>query len=97
MSKISNEQVKNVAVLSRLELSDAEVKKYQESLSDILGYIELLEKIDTTKTPPTSQVTGLVNVYRDDKIQNSPVTREQILKNTPESLDGYIKVKSVLK
>lgn len=96
MSEISKEQVEQIAVLARLELSDAEVEKYQTELSHILGYVDTIQKADVKDVEPTANVTGFKNVYRADEKNPSKLTREEILSNAPDKKDGYIKVKSVL-
>jgi aspartyl-tRNA(Asn)/glutamyl-tRNA(Gln) amidotransferase subunit C len=96
MSKISKEQVEQIAVLARLELSEAEEKKFQDELSHILDYVETIQKADVKDVEPTANVTGLKNVYREDKKIPSKLARDVILSNAPDKKDGYIKVKSVL-
>jgi aspartyl-tRNA(Asn)/glutamyl-tRNA(Gln) amidotransferase subunit C len=95
MSKISKEEVLKVAELARLELSEAEVEKFQKELSAILGYVDVLNKVDVSDVLATAQVTGLLNVYAEDK-KNTSFSRDELLKNAPDSRDGYYKVKPVL-
>jgi aspartyl-tRNA(Asn)/glutamyl-tRNA(Gln) amidotransferase subunit C len=64
---ITSEQVKHIAKLARLGITSDESEKYAAQLSDIFSYIELLNEIDTKSVEPTSQVTGLKNVMREDK------------------------------
>ena len=96
MTKVSTEDVQQIAALSRLELSKADVEKYQAELSSILDYVEQIEKVDTKNVEPTAQVTGLVDVVRADIKNPSTLTRDEIFSNTPDAQNGYIKVKSVL-
>lgn len=96
MSKITEQDVKQIAALARLELSEAELAKYQAELSGILDYVDQIEKVDTKNVEPTAQVTGLTDVVREDEKVPSTLTRDEILLNAPEKKDGYIKVKSVL-
>ena len=65
---IDEKQVKHIAQLSRLQLTDEEVKKYSVQLSDIFEYADQLSKVDTDGIEETSQVTGLKNVSQEDKI-----------------------------
>lgn len=90
--KLTKQQVQHVAKLARLGLTDAEVAKFQTQLSGILDYVEQLNEVNTDGVPPTAQVTGLLNVTREDKIldekladpaellncTNLPVERNQI-------------------
>jgi aspartyl-tRNA(Asn)/glutamyl-tRNA(Gln) amidotransferase subunit C len=96
MSEISKEQVEQIAILARLELSEAEEAKFQKELSNILEYVDTIQKADVTGVEPTQNVTGLMSVHRKDEKIPSKLTRDEILSNAPEKKDGYIKVKSVL-
>lgn len=96
MSKISESDVKQVAALARLELTEKDIAKYQKELSTILDYIDLIEKADTKNIEPTAQVTGLIDVVRKDEKIPSELSRDEIFENTPEKQSGYIKVKAVL-
>lgn len=96
MSKVSKEEVKQIAYLARLEMSDKEIEKYQKELSGILKYVDQISEVDTKNVEPTAQVTGLSDVWRVDEKHPSKLTRDEILANAPEKQDGYIKVKPVL-
>jgi len=89
--------VLDVAQLARIELSDAEEEKFAGQLSAVLENFELLNEVDTSNAEPTAQVTGLTNVFRDDKIQNvnDEKTRDEFLANVPEIENGAIKVPGV--
>jgi aspartyl-tRNA(Asn)/glutamyl-tRNA(Gln) amidotransferase subunit C len=70
--KLSKEEVLKIAELAKLELKPPEVEKFRGQLSDVLSYIGKLKELDTSKVKPTSQVTGLKNVFRkDSKIDSS--------------------------
>lgn len=96
MSKITVQDVEQIALLARLELTEKEKEKFKSELSAILSYIETIRKADTKNVKPTAQVTGLTDVTRIDEKIPSELTREEILSNTPDKKDGYIKVKPVL-
>lgn len=96
MSKVSAEEVKQISALARLELTEADIAKYQAELSGILDYVDQIEKVDTKNVGPTAQVTGLVDVVREDVKHPSELTRDEIFANTPNKKDGYIKVKAVM-
>jgi len=93
-SKLSKKEVEKIAKLARLELTDEEIKTYSEQLSDILGYVEQLQEVDTENVKITSQVTGLSNVLREDEVQGCD-NPEELVDMAPESKDGLIKVKAV--
>ncbi len=69
MAGITAAQVAHVAKLAKLNLSDAEIKKFQKQLAQVLDYVSELQKVDTTKIEPTSQTTGLINQTRADQIE----------------------------
>lgn len=96
MSKLSREDVLKLAALSKLRLSDNEIEKLRAELSEILNYVEILDKVDTTGLEPTYQVTGLKNVSRQDEIASYGYKTEDLLKNAPAVQDGQFKVKRVL-
>jgi len=96
MSKLSRDDVLKLAALSKLRLSNEEVERLREELSEILTYVETLDKVDITGMEPTYQVTGLKNVFRDDEAKNYGYQTEDLLKNAPATQDGQFKVKRVL-
>ena len=96
MSTITTDDVRHLAQLSNLQLADDEVENLRGDLENILGYIEQLGELDTTGVEPTYQVTGLENVWRDDEVQEAGVSREQLLKLSPEQADNSVKVPKVL-
>jgi aspartyl-tRNA(Asn)/glutamyl-tRNA(Gln) amidotransferase subunit C len=66
---LNSEQVQHIAKLARLGLGKDEGEKFAKQLSDILAYIEMLNEVKTDDVEPTSQVTGLTNVTREDKTE----------------------------
>ena len=95
--KLSNKDIKHIANLARLELSDKELDKYGSQLSAILGYIDQLQEVDTTGVEPTAQVTGLTNVFAKDEIETWDKTEQQAaLGQAPEIENNQVKVKRVL-
>ncbi len=87
--------VKHIAKLANLTLSEEEEKKFEKQLEETVDYIEGLSEVDTTGIEPTSQVTGLENVTRDDEISPS-LSQEDALKNAKSTYNGYFKVKGIL-
>jgi aspartyl-tRNA(Asn)/glutamyl-tRNA(Gln) amidotransferase subunit C len=96
MAKLTRDDVLKLAALSKLRLSDDEIEKMRAELSEILNYVEVLDRVDTTGLEPTYQVSGLKNVYREDKTKDYGYTPGDLLKNAPEIQDGQFKVKRVL-
>ncbi|RLC62098.1 MAG: Asp-tRNA(Asn)/Glu-tRNA(Gln) amidotransferase GatCAB subunit C [Chloroflexota bacterium] len=93
--KLSREEVEHIAELAKVGLTDEEKTLFQEQLSAILEYAEMLQEIDTTTIPPTATVLPLRNVMRPDEVRPS-LPREDVLANAPQSEDGYFRVKAIL-
>lgn len=96
MSTITTDDVRHLAQLSKLQLSDSEITDLQVDLANILGYINKLSELNTDGVEPTYQVTGLENVWRDDEIVEQNVTREDLLDLAPETVGNSVKVPQVL-
>ncbi len=96
MAQISKQEIEHVARLARIGLSEKEVNSLTTQTSSILDFVETIQTTDTEDIEPTNQVTGLSDVWREDKVQNCQLTREQLLANAPEQENGYIKVPKVL-
>ncbi|MGB9711338.1 MAG: Asp-tRNA(Asn)/Glu-tRNA(Gln) amidotransferase subunit GatC [Thermodesulfovibrio sp.] len=93
--KISKQEVKHIAMLSRLELDEKEIELYQDQLSRILEYVEKLNEIDTTNIEPTSYVIELNNVFREDVVKES-LPRQEALKNAPQATEKFFKVPKII-
>lgn len=85
-----------MAQLARLALTDEEVDEFGRELSEILQYVEQLQSVDISGLEPTHQVTGLVNVMRDDEEKNYGYAVDDLLKNVPVAQDRQIKVKRMI-
>ena len=95
MTKITNEEVKKVAHLARLELNDNEISNHAEQLEKILEYIEQLESIDTDDTPCTTRAIEVTNVFRKDEKKSSDCN-EELLELGPSREDQYFKVPKII-
>jgi len=93
--KLSREEVLHIARLARLGLTETEVDRFREQLSNILENFEVLQQVDTTDVPPTTQSIPLQNVTKDDKVADS-LSQEQTLANAPRKEGEYFRVKAVL-
>jgi aspartyl-tRNA(Asn)/glutamyl-tRNA(Gln) amidotransferase subunit C len=95
--ELTTKEVQHIAKLARLQLSKEEEKQYQSQLSSILDFVEQLNEVDTKNIEETSQVTGLVNRYREDTVEElSAEQREELLSSVPnKDEDGGVKVKNV--
>lgn len=93
---VTKDQVKHIAKLARLKLSEEELESYTKELSSILDYMEKLNEIDTSNVEPLTHPVENKNVFREDEIGNSVKTKEA-LKNAPQKDDKYFKVPKVIK
>ena len=96
MSTITKDDVKYVAGLAKIAITEDEADALTAELDAILGYVNQLDGVDVTGLSPTYQVNGLVNVQREDVAQDYGTTQETLLQNAPETQDGSIKVPRVL-
>ncbi len=97
MAKLSLSDVKHVADLAKLDLTEAELKKFLRQLSSIVDYISELSEVDTKNVEPTSQTTGLEDVYREDVINPATtLSQDEALGGTDSYHNGYFKVKAIL-
>ena len=96
MAKLTRDDVLKLARLARLRLSEDEITQFQGEISDILGYVEVLQTAETSGLKPTYQVTGLKNVMRTDEIKDYGMSQDALLKNAPTRDKNYIKVKRML-
>lgn len=92
--KLTKEQVKHVAKLANLPLTEEEEEKYTEQLSKILDYIEQLNKVDTKDVEPTFNVSGQSNVMSEDKLGEC-LSQEDTLSNAPKKENGFFVTKGV--
>ena len=93
--KIDQAQVRKVAKLSRLDLTDAEVKEFTGQLSTILDYVEKMNELDTENVEPLAHCLPVSNVFREDSIKESLGT-ENTLANAPQRDGEFFKVPKIL-
>jgi len=93
--KLSHEEVLHIALLARLGLTDTEVDKLREQLSNILENFEILQQVDTAEVPPTAQSIPLQNVVKEDEVAAS-LPQSQVLANAPQRVENWFKVRAVL-
>lgn len=95
MPEITKEQVKRMADLAHLAVTEEEVEAYQEKLQSMLTYVDQLSELNTDDVEPTTHVLHQTNVFRED-VQKQTITQEEALKNAPDKQDGYFKVPPIL-
>jgi aspartyl-tRNA(Asn)/glutamyl-tRNA(Gln) amidotransferase subunit C len=96
--KITEQEVRYVADLANLELTEAEVQRLSHDLDEILTHIDTLNELDTSGVAPMSQVlyeAGETATLREDR-ERPPIGNEAALANAPCSGAGYFKVPKVI-
>ena len=93
--KLSYEQVRHIAWLARLGLSEEEVEKFSLQLSNILENFEILEQVDTANVPPETHTIPLQNVFRKDDVADS-YSQAEVLSNAPKQAEKCFKVQAIL-
>lgn len=94
-SKITPEQVKEVAKLARLALNPDAIQLFSSQLEGILGYVDQLKKLETQGVEPMAHALPLANVLREDVVQEG-LSLEQVLRNAPERDGAFFKVPKVI-
>ena len=93
--KLSREEVHHIALLARLGLTETELERLREQLSNILENFQILQPVDTTDVPPTAQPIPLQNVTKDDEVVPS-LPADDVLANAPQRDGEFFRVKAVL-
>lgn len=91
MSRISIDQVKYVANLARLAITEDEADKFTKQLDAIITFAEQLNELDTENVEPTYHVLDMKNILRED-ISQKGLPQDEVLKNAPKHQDGQVKV-----
>ena len=93
--KLNREQVAHIALLARLGLTETELDRLREQLSNILENFEVLQQVDISGIPPTAQSIALQNVVSDDEVADS-LPPDEVLANAPKKDGGFFRVRAVL-
>ena len=92
---LTKDEVVKLAKLARIHLTEKDVEKFQKDISAVLEYIDELKKVDVSGAQEVFEVTGLVNVQREDKAVAAD-NHQEIFSQAPEMKDGFYKVKAIL-
>ncbi|MBS3811230.1 MAG: Asp-tRNA(Asn)/Glu-tRNA(Gln) amidotransferase subunit GatC [Halanaerobiales bacterium] len=92
---INEEEVRYIADLASLKLSEKEVEMFSKQLSDIVDYVEKLDELDTEDIVPTAYTIPVKNVFREDKVKES-LSLEKVLKNAPEKQADQFRVPKII-
>ena len=93
--KISQEEIKKIALLSRLEVKEEHMAHVEKELSDILTYVAELDALELDGVEPMAHAVPLHNVFREDEKKPS-LDHELALSNAPEAEEGYFEVPRVV-
>jgi aspartyl-tRNA(Asn)/glutamyl-tRNA(Gln) amidotransferase subunit C len=95
MSRITPDDVRHVARLARLDVTDDEIELFAGQLDAVLDHAQDVEALDTAGVPPTAHPLPLVNVLRDD-IPGASLDRDEVLAMAPAAEDGRFRVPRIL-
>ena len=93
--ELTREIVENIAELAKLDLTEAEIERYQKQLSDILDYADRLNALDTDDIAPTASVLPIVNAFREDVVR-AGLLPQKALENAPDAQAQQFRVDAVL-
>ena len=94
-ARLNADDVRKVARLARLKLSEAEVETFTRQLAEVLTYVDLLNEVDTSGIEPMAHAIELANVFRSDEPRDS-LPRQQALANAPKSDGRYFLVPPII-
>jgi aspartyl-tRNA(Asn)/glutamyl-tRNA(Gln) amidotransferase subunit C len=93
--RIPVEQVRHVANLARLDVTDEEVELFSEQLSVIATHFDDIQNLDIADVPPSTHAVPVINVFREDVVRPS-LDRDKVLASAPQAEDGRFRVPSIL-
>jgi len=93
--KIARDEVRKVAMLGRLELSEDEETVFAADLDKILTYVDMLNELDTASVEPTAHVASVETPFREDRVTNSPNT-EALVAGAPARDGTYFRVPKII-
>ena len=93
--KLSHEEVRHIAELAKLGVTDQEVEQFSRQLSDVLEYVGMLNELDTDEISPTAQVIAVGSVTRADAPCES-LSPEEVLANAPDREGDRFRVHAIL-
>lgn len=94
--EVNDKLIENLANLARLKFGDNEKTAIKEDLQKMIAFVEQLQEVDTEGVAPLLHMTENVNILREDSVQGS-VSREEGLKNAPDSDGQFFRVPKVIK
>ncbi|HLD43008.1 MAG TPA: Asp-tRNA(Asn)/Glu-tRNA(Gln) amidotransferase subunit GatC [Candidatus Nanoarchaeia archaeon] len=88
--EITKQTIQRVAEVSRLKLSESELKEFVAEFKEILDVFSKIDEVNTNDVEPSFQPVGLKNVLREDEAEKC-LTQERALSQTRHKQDGYFK------
>jgi aspartyl-tRNA(Asn)/glutamyl-tRNA(Gln) amidotransferase subunit C len=95
VTRITMDEVKHVANLARLAITEEEAEELTNDLDAIISFAEELNELDTENVEPTSHVLDMKNIFRED-VSKPGLPVEEVLKNAPDHENGQIKVPAII-
>ena len=92
---VSNDQVRHIAKLARIAMSDEEIERLAPELNNILGWVEQLGEVNTDGVEPLTAVIDQKLRLRDDVVTEGNI-RDEVLANAPEAQHGFFAVPKVI-
>ena len=92
---ITVNEVKHIAKLSKLNISDDQLDYYADEMNKILEYFKIISKVDTSNIEPLTHITENENITRED-VTDKSIDNKEVIKNSPDSFGQYIKVPKIL-
>ena len=93
--RLTTEEVRHIALLARVGMTDEEVERMRDQMSNILEHFEVLDQVDTEEVEPTGHSADLESVMREDEVRES-ASKEDVLSNAPHRERDFIRVRAVL-
>jgi aspartyl-tRNA(Asn)/glutamyl-tRNA(Gln) amidotransferase subunit C len=93
--RLSTEEVRHIALLARVGMTDDEVELMRDHLSNILGHFDSLQELDTDGVEPTGHAADVETVMREDRVAES-IDRDDALSNVPRREGDFVRVRAVL-
>jgi aspartyl-tRNA(Asn)/glutamyl-tRNA(Gln) amidotransferase subunit C len=92
---LTSDDVRRVARLTRIAMTDREVEVLREQLARVLGHFQSLQRVDTSGVEPTGHATETTTVMRDDEV-SAPIPLDAVLKIAPDVDPPFVRVRPVL-
>ena len=92
---ISKEEIIHIAKLASLNLTEEEIAKYANDLTDILSFAEIVNKLNTDEIKETIGINGEFNVFRKDEVKQE-ISKDELMKNAPSQDEGMFRIPKVI-